>query len=130
MFETEIQRAERGKKVKGQKGQKRSQGSKKVKPKVRVNALPFMPFYDVLCPLVLENEKGQKGSQRAERVQRVETARQREVGYHKFVRQVAMSYCLIVPLSPFTFAFLFFFLNFVLKCHILKLDSYEQRVRT
>ena len=61
--------------VKVRKGQKRSQGSKKVKPKVRVNALPFMPFYDVLCPLVPENEKGQKGSQGA---QGLETTRQRQ----------------------------------------------------
>ena len=25
------------------------------------NALPFMTFYDVLCPLVPDNEKGIKG---------------------------------------------------------------------
>ena len=31
---------------------KRAEGSEKVKTKVRVNAPPFMPFYDVLCPLV------------------------------------------------------------------------------
>ena len=39
------------------------------------NALPFMTFYDVLCPLVPENEKGQK---RAERSEKVETEKQRE----------------------------------------------------
>ena len=30
---------------------------KKVKTKVRVNALPFMPFYDSLCPLALSTAK-------------------------------------------------------------------------
>ena len=34
-----------------------------------------MPFYDVLCPLVPENEKGSQGVERAERL---ETARQRD----------------------------------------------------
>ena len=32
---------------------------KKVITKVRVNALPFMPFYDALCPLVPDNEMSQ-----------------------------------------------------------------------
>ena len=32
---------------------------------VRDRALPFMPFYDVLCPLVPENEK------RAERAEKI-----------------------------------------------------------
>ena len=57
------------------KGQKGSQGAKRVTrdretetqsevghPKiVRDNTLPFMTFYDVLCPLVPENEKVRKG---------------------------------------------------------------------
>ena len=36
------------------------------------NALPFLPFYDVLCPLVPENEKVRKGTRDSE------TASQRE----------------------------------------------------
>ena len=67
-----------------------------VRQRDKYNALPFMPFYALLCPLVTENEKGTKGRKGTKDR---ETERQSEVGYHKIVRQVAMSHYLIVPLS-------------------------------
>ena len=66
-----------------------------------------MPFYDVLCPLVPENEKGQKG-QKAQKGQKGQRQRDKEtkrgrvsqvkvfVREKVFVRQVAMSHCPIV----------------------------------
>ena len=56
------------------------EGSEKVR-KVRDNAMPFMPFYDVLCPFVSDNEKGQKGAKVAERVRDSETKRGRVSQY-------------------------------------------------
>ena len=40
-------------------GRKRAEKGRKG-TKVRDSAIPFMPFCDVLCPLVPDNEKGQK----------------------------------------------------------------------
>ena len=54
-----------------QRVKKRDNGT--ARQRDRDNALPFMPFYDALCPLVPDNEKGQKGSQGAEGAERVKT---------------------------------------------------------
>ena len=57
------ERVTRGKEDhKGQRDRETQRQSEVGHPKiVRDNALPFLPFYDVLCPLVPENEKGKKG---------------------------------------------------------------------
>ena len=49
----------RTKRIKGQKGSERSQGSQgsQGSKSVSDSALPFMTLYDLLCPLVPENEK-------------------------------------------------------------------------
>ena len=49
-------RVRKGKKDKRAERSKKGRRVRKVKTKVRVNALPFMTLYDLLCPLMPDNE--------------------------------------------------------------------------